>query len=261
MTLARINGISFTDIAARVLADCPRELKCKHPISLLRIAYALIGADKKERAAELLEEIRDIIEDIADETRQKALMGEWTLVSAFLEFPDIIKMEPIIQKAARMIGGRCRTLTAEEPFAFGMPMMILFHKTPGQLEAEIEAFTSVTGMLCSLTGIKNCAEAFFKAEVALYRGNLSEAELSAYKAAYQADAAGQWPIRMGTANLLGHTAFRRGNNRDLSKYFKAVEESVGSDALSPYVMKLLRAGVYIWMDLGKLFPQWLRDAV
>jgi len=34
---------------------------------------------------------------------------------------------------------------------------------------------------------------------------------------------------------------------------------VGSDALSPYVMELLRASVYIWLDLGKLLPQWLRE--
>lgn len=259
MTLVRINGIPLTEIAARVLGDCSPELKRKHPISLLRIAYALIGADKKEKAAKLLEEIRDIIEDITDETRQKALMGEWTLVSAYLEFPDIIKMEPIMQKAIGMIGGRCRTLTAEEPFAFGMPMMIFFHKTPGQLEAEIEALSSVTSLLGVLTGIKNRGEVLMKGETALYRNDFAEAELSAYQAAYHSDAPGQWPIRMGTANLLGHTAFKRGNNSDIPKFFKAVEESVSSDALSPYVMELLRAGVYIWMDLSKLLPQWLRE--
>ncbi|MGI6712501.1 MAG: helix-turn-helix transcriptional regulator [Bacillota bacterium] len=158
-----------------------------------------------------------------------------------------------------MIGGRCRTLTAEEPFAFGMPMMILFHKTPGRLEAEIEALSSVTNLLYVLTGIKNRGEVFFKGEAALLRNDLLEAELSAYQEVYQADATGQWPIRMGTANLLGHVAFRRGNNSDLPKYLKAHEESVGSDALSPYVMELLRAGVYIWLDLGKLLPRWLLD--
>ncbi|WP_054697774.1 hypothetical protein [Syntrophomonas palmitatica] len=259
MTLVRINGTPFTDVAARMLEECPPEIKRKHPVSLLRIAYALIGADQKDKAAKLLEEIRNIIKDISDETRQKALMGEWMLISAYLEFPDIIKMEPLIRKAAEMIGGRCKTLTAEEPFAFGMPMMILFHKTPGRLKEEIEALSSVSGLLSVLTGIKNRGEVFMKGEVALYRNDLSEAELLVYQAAYHADAAGQWPIRMGAANLLGHAAFRRGKHSDLPKYFKAIEESVGSDALSPYVMEMLRAGVYIWLELGKLLPQWLRD--
>lgn len=258
MTLARINGIPFTDIATRILTDCPQELKRKHPISLLRIAYALMGADKRDKAAELLEEIKTIIGEVPDETRQKALMGEWMLVCAYLEFPDIVKMEPLIKKAAKMIGGRCRTLTVEEPFAFGMPLMILFHKTPGQLEAEIEALSSVTRLLSVLTGVKNCGEAFFRGEAALFHNNLSEAELLAYQAAYQADAISQWPIRMGTVNLLGHVAFRRGNS-DLPHYLKVLEENVGSDALSPYVMELLRATVYVWLDLAKLLPQWLRD--
>ncbi len=259
MTLVQINGAPFTDVVASALADCPHEIKCKYPISLLRIAYALIGADKKEKAAELLTETKAIIEEVTDEARRKALMGEWMLISAYLEFPDIIKMEPLIQKAAEMIGGRCKTLTAEEPFAFGMPMMILFHKTPGRLKAEFEALSSVSSLLFMLTGVQNRGEVFFKGEAALYQNDLAEAELLAYQAAYRADAAGQWPIRMGTANLLVHAAFKGGNNSDLSKFFKAIEESVGGDALSPHVLELLRAGVYIWLDLGKLLPQWLRD--
>ena len=126
-------------------------MKCKYPISLLRIAYALIGADQKRKAADLLEEIRNMIENGADETVKKALLGEWTLINAYMEYPDIIKMEPIMKKAAEMIEGRCKTLTADEPFAFGMPMMILFHKTPGRLEEEIEALSGVTGLLIGLT--------------------------------------------------------------------------------------------------------------
>ncbi|MGI6712502.1 MAG: hypothetical protein ACOX4L_07235 [Bacillota bacterium] len=98
MTLVRINGTPFTDIADRILIECPSAIKRKYPISLLRIAYALIGADKKEKAAELLEEIRNLIGEIPDETRQKALMGEWMLVCAYLDFPNIIKMEPLLER-------------------------------------------------------------------------------------------------------------------------------------------------------------------
>jgi LuxR family maltose regulon positive regulatory protein len=140
-----------------------------------------------------------------------------------------------------------------------MPLMILFHKTPGQLEAEIEAFSSVAHLLGRLTGVKNCGEALFKGEAALFRNQLTEAELLAYQAAYQADLSGQWPVRLGAAILLGLLALRQGNNSDLLQYLKAIEEFAGSDALSPYVMELLRAEAYIWLDLTKLLPQWLRD--
>lgn len=259
MTLVRINGEPFTDIATRILANCTYELKRRYPISLLRIAYALIGADKKEQAEELLEEIRNIIEDLSDNTRQKVLMGEWMLICAYLEFPDIIKMEPLIQKAAEMIGGRCKSMSADEPFAFGMPLMILLHKTPGKLKAELEALSGVSSLLSTLTGVQNRADVSFKGEAALCQNNFAEAELLAYQATYRADAAGQWPIRMGTAYLIGHAAFKSGKNSDLLKYFKALEESVGSDALSSYVLELLRASVYIWLNLGRLLPQWLYD--
>jgi LuxR family maltose regulon positive regulatory protein len=259
MAMKRINGTPFTRVVSRILESCPEEIKHKHPIALLRIAYSLIGADKKAEAAELMQEIKAIIDNTEDESKQKALIGEWTLVSAFLRYPDIIEMRRIIKEAAGIIGGRCKTFTGEEPFAFGMPMMNFFHKTPGRLEEEIEALADVSDALYLLTGVKNNTTALFKGEAALYRNNLSEAEPFAYQAAYQADISGQWPLRMGCAHLLGHIAFRCGNNSELPKFMKTVEESAEADALSSFVMNLLRSGVYIWLEIAKLLPRWLRE--
>lgn len=259
LTLARIDGVPFTELADSLLADCPAEIKAKYPISLLRIAYAFIGADKQEKAKALLEEIKAMIREVKDENERSALMGEWTLVSAYLAFPDIIKMASIMEKAAEMIGGRCRTLTAGEPFAFGLPLMIFFHRTPGCLDQEIQALSSVANLLLRLTGVKSGADVLLKAEAALYRGCLSEAEPLAYQAAYLAEGSGQWTIRTGTVNLTAQLAIKRGSNSDLSQYIKELEETVDTDFIGPFVTQLLQTDYYMWLGLTELIPKWVRE--
>lgn len=260
LTLARVNDLPFTRLAAELLLDCPMEIKRKYPIALLQIAYALIGADKLAEARDLLKDIKAMIMDMdKEEWKQKLLLGEWTLVSAYLDFPDIVKMEPVMMEAASMIGGRCRTLTAEEPFAFGLPLMIFFHRTPGGLDREMEALSKVVSLLHDLTGVKSGAHVLFKAEAALYRGFINEAEPLAHQAAYLAAVSKQWTIRTGTVNLLAQLAVKKGSDGDLSQYIKELEESVGSDSISPFVTEMLQADYYMWLGLTHLIPAWIRE--
>jgi len=258
LTMAKIEGVPFIQLATELLTDCPAEIKAKYPISLLRIAYAFIGADKQDQAEVLLEEIKTIIRELPDKAGEKALMGEWTLVSAYLEFPDIVKMEPILKKAAGMIGGRCRTIIAGEPFAFGLPLMIFFHWMPGCLDKEIQALSSVAHLIFTLTGVKSGVDVLLKAEAALYRGCLSEAEPLSYQAAYLAEGSGQWTVRTGAVNLMAQLAVKRGSNSDLSQYIKKLEETVGADAVCPFVTQMLQADYYMWMGLTELIPEWVR---
>jgi len=259
MTLARIGGMPFTELAVRLVADCPSAIKRKYPISLLRIAYAFIGADKCEQAAALLDEIKEYIEDIEKIDARKALSGEWLLISSFLHFPDILKMERSIREAALQIGGKCCALTAEEPFAFGLPLMIFFHKTPGKLDEEVQALSGVIQTLSVLTGVKSGAGVLFEAESALFRGNLSVAERLSYQAAYITEGSRQWTVRMGTANLMAQLAMKRGSNSDLSQYMKELEENIDRDTICPFVAQMLQTDYYMWLGLTELIPRSVRE--
>lgn len=259
MTLARIDDVPFTELIAEVLADCPIELKRKYPISLLRIAYAFIGADKFDQAVALMEEIKDIIEKVEDEIQRNTLMGEWTLVSAYLVFPDIIKMEPIMKKAARMIEGRCKTFDPRESFAFGLPLMIFFHRTPGYLDKEIQALSNIMELFSIFTGVKGGSDVQMKAESAFYRGCLEEAEILCYQAAYFAREERQWPLRAGTTNLMAQLAYKRGSNNDLSQYVKELEETIGPDPICSYATQMLGMDYCVWLGLTQLVPEWMQN--
>lgn len=259
LTLTRIDGVPFTRFAASLLADCPIEIKRKYPVALLRIAYALIGADQRQQAAGLLEEIRTYIGQEPDGVERRALVGEWELISAYLWFPDVVKMEPGIRQAAELIGGRCRTLTSDEPFGFGLPLMIFFHRTPGALDQEMHALSGVVDRLAGLTGVKSGADILMQAEAALYRGRLAEAEPLCYQAAYLAQGSGQWTVRTGAVNQLAQLAVKRGSNNDLSQCIKQLEETVGTDAVCPLVTQLLQTDYYMWLGATGSIPHWIRD--
>ncbi len=261
LTLARIDGVPFTELAVGFLANCPMELKRKHPISLLRIAYAFIGADKREQAVRLMAEIKDIIGKVKDESEGNALMGEWTLVSAYLAFPDIIKMESIMKNAADIIGGRCRTFDDRESFAFGLPLTIFFHKTPGCLDKEIQALSNVIKLFSIFTGVKSGADVQMKAEAAFYRGAIEEAERLCYQAAYFAKGKNQWTVRAGTVNLMAQLAYKRGSNNDLSQYVKELEETTGHDPICSYATQMLGMDYRVWLGLTELVPEWARDDI
>jgi LuxR family maltose regulon positive regulatory protein len=257
LTLARIDGLPFVQLATKLLAECPMEIKCRYPIALLRIAYAFIGADKKEQADALMVEIRDIIGKVQDENERRTLQGEWELVMSFREIPDIVKMESLLKQAVDKIGGKCRTIAPDEPFAFGQPLMIFFMKKPGNMEEELRALTNVVRYLDILTGTYSGADVLLKAECAIYQGRLDEAESLCHQAFYLSDEANQWSIRVGAVNQLAQIAFKRGNNKDLTYYIKALEESVGNDTMSPLVSQMLQADYYSWRGLIQLNAEWI----
>ncbi|MFA5536445.1 MAG: LuxR C-terminal-related transcriptional regulator [Bacillota bacterium] len=259
LTMVRVEGVPFTQQATKFLAECPQEVKRRYPISLLRIAYAFFGADQREAASALMQEIRIMIEAIEDEAARRELLGEWTLISAFEKFPDIVKMEPIIHRAAQIIGGRCQTITAQEPFAFGMPLMVFFYKRAGGMAEVLSTLTKVVEYLTLLTGVNSGADVQLETEWAFYRGDVKAAELLAYRVIYLTDKTDQWSIRTGAVSILAEVAFKRGSNASLTRYTKALEESVGRDAHSQFVNQLLQADYFSWTGLVQLTAQWIRE--
>ena len=257
LTLMRVEGLPFTEPASRLLADCPPEIMRRHPITLLRIAYAFIGANQLEKADSLLKELKRIIEELEDEDERRLLRGEWLLVSAFRRYPNILEMEFMLKEAVSKIGGRCRTITQGEPFAFGLPLMIFFLGRPGKMEEESEALTRTIEYLTDLTGVYSGADVLLKAECAIYKGNLDKAEPLCHQAFYLSDSAGQWAVKAGAINQLAQIAFKRGNIKDLNHYIKELAKSIGDDAMAPWVSQMLQADYYSWMGLTKLTAPWI----
>ena len=65
---------------------------------------------------------------------EKALLGEWHMVAAFGDFPDVARMEAHYRQAEGLLQGVSRVFTCREPFLFGCTSMwYLFYSKPGEM--------------------------------------------------------------------------------------------------------------------------------
>lgn len=258
LIFARVEGRSFTSLAADMVAECPYDIKRRNPLGLLRVAYALIGAGRKDLVDSLMEEIKTVIEQVEDHKERNLLLGEWALVSAFAQFPDVLKMEALLRQAADRIGSKCRTLPSDEPFAFGTPSAALFLSKPGNMEGELQALGNLAGHLAVLTGEHNGAHALFQAECSFYKCEFDEVGSLCHQAYYLADAGKQWAIGAGAVNLAAIAAFKRGSSAYVHGA-RAWEGLRGDDATRPWAEDLLQAHHCIEMGLTHPIASWIKE--
>ena len=84
----KFDKLSYTEIAGEILRHCPMETKQRYPLSLLRLCYALFADAAFTEYQQLLEEAKSIICDGNDPN----LLGEWELIAAFQDFPNLEKL-------------------------------------------------------------------------------------------------------------------------------------------------------------------------
>ena len=128
-------SLSYTALARRVLQRCSPETLARYPLSMLRLCLALFGGADFIGFEAALEQSREIVEKIGS----KQLMGEWYLLSAFREFPNIPCMKEQYRKAAGLMTAPSRLFSRREPYMFGTTSMWdLFYRTPGRMMETAE---------------------------------------------------------------------------------------------------------------------------
>lgn len=176
--------------------------------------YRKHGETKKADAAfteyqQLLEEAKDIICDGNDPN----LLGEWELIAAFQDFPNLEKMEQHYQRAKRLMTAPSVIFTVGEPFLFGsISMWRLFYTKPGELERTAETLERVMQLYNSLTaGHGSGAAELYRGEVCCAQGRFADAEIYGYQALYASLQRKNACVTYGAVLLLGTNAVYRGD--------------------------------------------------
>ena len=209
LLLEKFDKLSYTEIAGEILRHCPMETKQKYPLSLLRLCYALFADAAFAEYQQLLEEAKDII----CEGNDPNLLGEWELIAAFQDFPNLEKMEQHYQRAKRLMTAPSVIFTEREPFLFGsISMWRLFYTKPGELERTAETLERVMQLYNSLTaGHGSGAAELYRGELACMQGNFADAEIYGYQALYASLQRKNACVTYGAALLLGTNAVYHGD--------------------------------------------------
>ena len=222
LLMEEICGVSYTEMARTVLRRCPEDAQARHPLSVLRLCYALFaGADFKTFDV-MLERTRERIEAQGD----KALMGEWHMVAALSVFPDVEGMEAHYRQAEELLRGASRVFNYREPFLFGCTSMwYLFYSRPGEMMAIADRLDRMMEVYNRITDNHGAGAAeLYRGEALCVQGRYDEAEIFAHRAALLSEQGRNASVTYGSALLLGINAIYQTDMLALQKALEYLEE-------------------------------------
>ncbi len=215
------DGVSYPQVAETVLRNCPEDVQAAYPLSLLRLCYALYAGCRFRLFDREMERILPIFERLDD----RQLLGEWTLMSALSDFPDLDKMGDKYRRAERLLSRPSEVFVKEEPFMFGCASMwYLFYSEPGQMLETADRFEEVMEIYNRLTADHGAGAAeIYRGECYSVQGRFEESDIQAYKAAFLSEQAGCATATYGAALLLGINAIYRSDMIGLKKAIDYLE--------------------------------------
>jgi LuxR family maltose regulon positive regulatory protein len=238
MNLEIINGVPFTELALDIVQNCPAEIKKKYILNMLHIAWALLMAGMNEQFEILMEEIHTMPELLENSD----LLREWLLLSSYRSFPCLAEMTAILRQASPLFKNQCsQVILPTALWCFGnYSPLTEFYTTPGKADREADALEEYITIYSRLTnGHGSGADALFRTELAYQRGNLSDAEILAYKAGFLAESKQQSVVLLGASILLAHVALHKADTVGWERAITSMERAASFDRQDTFVIRSL----------------------
>ena len=250
------DSVSYPELAKNVLRNAPIELQRRYPLSLLRLCYALYGGCAFNEFNRQMKRVRTLIE----ETEDPQLLGEWYLMAAFSDFPDIKKMHARYLQAEELLTQPSEIFVKEEPFLFGCTSMwYLFYAEPGKMMETADRLKEMMDCYNALTdGHGSGAAEMYRGEALSVQGRFGESDIQAYQAAFLSEQAGNATITYGAALLLGINAIYSSDMLGLEKAINYLENKAQGYAhlqgkmLNTYMVETVRGYLLgLMMETGR----------
>ena len=127
------------------LDACPRDTLQAHPLTLLVLMRRMFTWQQIPKMLELRALLLAGIEahpELPDAERDN-LLGECDLIMSFLQYNDIAAMSRLHRSAAARMTRPAISIRNEGSWTFGSPsVLMMFHRTPGQLDTELDAMNA-----------------------------------------------------------------------------------------------------------------------
>lgn len=267
LDITKICNTTMENFALELAEKASYDVKAKHMIAMLRIAITLYGEGRRDEYDALMKELSAIIEAIPGPEKRRRMLGEWTLVSSFADFPYIDRMGEKYMAAAQLLGGHSQVILPTDPYMFGCPSIwYLFHVEPGAADKTAEVLENVLHVYTAITGGNGSgADVLYRGELHCMRGQFVEAEVCAYKAAYIAESKNQLSIRFGAALLLGRIAISRCDNAGLDAAIDYLNQAATGEhshqncSFNHYGVDVVRGMLLSMLEEPSLCAQWIRE--
>lgn len=265
LIIESIGGTPFYKIALRIAKFCPNDIKKRHALSMLQVAWALLTAGKHAEFDVLITELHEIIEECVSEDA-KLLRGEWLLLSAWRCMPHLDEMTDLVRRATPLFGGTCsRVILPSSPWCFGeYSQLAVFHSKPGEADYEADTLEEYITLYSKLTnGHGSGADVLFRAELSHYRGDLNGAEILAYKASFLAESSRQSMIQLGSALHLAEIAVEKSDTEGWQRAINSMERAASYPEQNNFVLRssveMLRSLLLNELGHQERIDNWLKN--
>jgi LuxR family maltose regulon positive regulatory protein len=205
---------AYADALRDIVAHCGPDMKLRHPLSMIQLAFEFFGQGCLEDFAALCAEMAEIAgQDVLPETERNRLRGELLLMEAFSRYNSITEMGERMRRAAALTGGATSLISPHNSWTFGnVSVLLMYHRDAGCLDRELADMETYTPYYVALArGHGSGGPALMRAEALLCRGETDAAEIHGHKARTEAELHGQISVLIGVALFFGRLAILRGD--------------------------------------------------
>lgn len=204
MLMEQFDAASYQNMARDILEQCPMQVQNKYPVSVLQLCYGLFGRTAFEDFEKYMKQTKELPGVKEDEQ----MTGEWLMLSALSEFPDVEKMCAVYRSAEAVMREPSRIFCCGEPFMFGCTSMLyLFYHKWGSMMETADRLDEMMRVYNRLTNGHGAGAAeLYRAEALGMQGKFDESEILVHKAQLMAEKTENVSVIYGAAQLRGVNA-------------------------------------------------------
>ncbi len=247
------------------LDKCPPEVLCKHPRSMVILAFQLFFFGQYEKFGYLCGLIGNFLADppSCSETETRKIAGEMEYIKSFIAYNDIEQMSSHHRKAYELLNGPSSFHFLDSPWTFGgVSVVYMFWRASGTLKQSIKELESCLPYYLLLSrGHGSGADSLMRAEALLMAGLDDDAEALCHKTIYLARNKNQTSICLAAELTLAKIAILNGS---AELYQKAIERIINyaennSDWQTSVMTSLCQATLDLSLGrMGNIAP-WLLE--
>ena len=209
---------------AEILMECPDEVLCAYPLTMIVFAYEGFVCGQKElvqRLCGLLDKTVREKKGLTGETL-RTVEGEYKLMQAVFSGSDYSKVEEHLNAAWNILKSKSSIVKQNTPWIFsGTFVLNTYWIGAGGLEHQLKQADDLLPVYLKLTGGHGAgSSSLMRAEILFMRGEEAEAEIYCHKAFYEARSHRQTCVCIGGELLLARMAVLKG---DMDKFLSAIK--------------------------------------
>lgn len=265
-TLVKEMNSNNENLFLGITKNIKNEWKIRYIDTYMIFVYSLILYNERDLFDKECNLLFELIEESNLTKRDKdKYIGECTLLKSFGCYNDLKMLEEYYEKAYDLLKAPSIIFDGNSSFSFFNPSVFsAMHTKVGEVNNEIKIIDRIMPLYYKVfNGASKGAEALYRAESLMNKGEFSDAATLCKKAKYMAETRKQTDIYFSSLFILSRIAYYNADyetiNENLNLIRRNLENTDRSDLI--YMADMCEGYIRIALDSPELVPSWLTNNI